>query len=104
MYTTFIKGSGNVSLTPYFIGLPTGEIYSQIIAFPAKSVDSSGIFTKNTNYSYIGFQTGKYPFVLNPADPFDGTLLSREINLANNFTGFYCKLTHTGDGMYLMVN
>lgn len=111
MTTLFIQNTG-ASFKQYNLSksLPTGLApYTHVIAFPAKSVNSSGIFTKNAYLSYLGVESGKYPFVLDPADPFNGVLEEKEIffdspiNINSNTSGLFCNVG-PGDGLYLIAD
>ncbi|WP_196301294.1 hypothetical protein, partial [Streptococcus pneumoniae] len=65
----------------------TGE-YTHLILFPASGF-INGVPVKNSGLSYLGFESGKYPIVLSPADPFDGYQAYKEFFFDTVNTGFY---------------
>lgn len=96
MATTFIQVTGLT--TGQFKTFKLNGTYTHLILTPTKSF-ASGIPTKNTNYSYFGFESGKYPIVLDPADPFNGAQTYKEFFFNNTTSGCYWHGAQ-GDGLY----
>lgn len=111
MFTTFIQNTG-ASYKQYNVSKlfpSTGGPFTHLTVFPVKSYNVSGLFTANSEVTYLGVETGKYPFGLISVDPFDGQVKPKElffddpILLNSNSTGIFANIGG-GDGMYLIVD
>ncbi len=86
-------------------GSPTGTLKTYQLTISGgsglKFIDHSGIATKNTYLSYLGLQSGKYPYVLDPGNVFNGTLQEKELYFNETIatSGIFWTAI-PGDGLY----
>lgn len=82
----------------------TGQLTSKITVFPCYGFNANGTPLINFNYCYLGFESGKYPYVIRPSEIDDINVASKldiefktQIDLKNIYV-----YAGSGNGVYVL--
>ncbi len=109
MKTNFIQvpttGSYSGHFNMFKLTVPgAGQSVAKLTLIPLKSFDASGIATKNTYLSYLGFESGRYPCTLDVNDSFGSGPYEKVMtfNPMIQTSGIYWYGA-PGDGLYYWI-
>ena len=106
MNTIFVKNTG-VSFKQYNISKllpPSGGSapFSHVVAFAVKNFNSSGVPIRNSSYTYVGVESGKYPYALKDANEKE-FWFNDPIDISSNYLGLFANIG-PGDGLYVIAD